>query len=885
MIEGRNNRGRQTLARRPLYAACFLALTAWGGIGPVHAQSSEAPRVYAIDAGTLEGALNQLSRQSQVQIVFRPDLVAGKRAAAISGQLTWRQALERLLLGSGLEYRQVADKTIVIQASEPRPAPASKPAETRKPAPAPAARADAPVADLERLTVTGTRIRGGTTPSPIITIGSDNIREEGFNDLGEVMRALPQNFSGGQNPGVASLGYSGGGIQNQNITGGSSPNLRGLGPDATLTLLNGRRMAFGGLSQVVDISAIPVEAVDRIEIVADGASAIYGSDAVGGVTNVILRRDFDGAALGARYGTATDGGLTTREYTATAGSTWTGGGLITTYRNASVDPIYARQRDYTAYLTDPMTLYPGIDEDSVLLSAHQSLGNVAEIHLDAFRTKREQLYNLYAGGNTNVRATPDSTTSLVAPSIDFFLPNDWTLSIGGAWSKNELIQTQDDEQIGTGEITYSTRECLCHESRIYELGAEGPLFRLPGGDARLAAGAGYRTNDYRHENYTQAFTYARGDESSRFAYLELHLPLIGEDSGASAAKRLELTAALRREDYDSFGGVNNPKLGIVYGPNPNFTLKASWGKSFKAPTLHQRYYFQAITLDPASRLGGVGYGEDATALSVTGGNPNLGPERARSWTASLAFHPEAFPGLESEVTWFDIDYTNRAVEPVASFFQSLSNPAYAQFVDYTPTEQEQAALIAAGGAFYNRIGVPYDPNDVIAIVYARYVNVARQRIRGLDLSASYRLDVGSGRLVIRGAGSWLDSSQQTTPGQGSFDLAGTLNNPPKFTSRLGAVWTQGGFTASAFANYKAGVLDTVEHQKTASFTTFDATLRYAIPHREGPWSGLEFSLAAQNLFDRAPPLQAAWFIYAPPYDTTNYSAVGRFLSISVEKRW
>src|SRR3546814_19176612 len=91
-------------------------------------------------------------------------------------------------------------------------------------------------------------------------------------------------------------------------------------------------MAYGGIAQAIDISAIPVEAVDRIDIVADGASAIYGSDAVGGVANVVLKRDFDGFALGARYGTATDGGLATREYTATAGHVWSSGGLIATYK-------------------------------------------------------------------------------------------------------------------------------------------------------------------------------------------------------------------------------------------------------------------------------------------------------------------------------------------------------------------------------------------------------------------------------------------------------------------------------------------------------------------------------------------------------------------------
>src|SRR3546814_6239264 len=117
-------------------------------------------------------------------------------------------------------------------------------------------------------------------------------------------------------------------VCSSDLTGGSSLNLRGAGADATLTLLNGRRRSYGGLYDSVDISAIPVEAVDRIEIVADGASAIYGSDAIAGVGNVILRRDFEGVMLGARYGTTAGGGMTTREYSGTTGAEWRGGGLI-----------------------------------------------------------------------------------------------------------------------------------------------------------------------------------------------------------------------------------------------------------------------------------------------------------------------------------------------------------------------------------------------------------------------------------------------------------------------------------------------------------------------------------------------------------------------------
>src|SRR3546814_21195344 len=91
-------------------------------------------------------------------------------------------------------------------------------------------------------------------------------------------------------------------VCSSDLTGGSSLNLRGAGADATLTLLNGRPRSYGGLYDSVDISAIPVEAVDRIEIVAEGASAIYGSDANAGVGTVLLRRAFERGLLGATYG-------------------------------------------------------------------------------------------------------------------------------------------------------------------------------------------------------------------------------------------------------------------------------------------------------------------------------------------------------------------------------------------------------------------------------------------------------------------------------------------------------------------------------------------------------------------------------------------------------
>ena len=884
-----NTAGKRSCRGTVRSALCVaLCMALYAALPTAQAQTAtatESLRQYDIPAGSLSTALGAWGAQSDRQLVFAPDLVAGKQSHGVSGRYGPEQALTQLLAGTGLAWERVDGQTYALKQAPPP----TNTNQKRVPKPEPASSAATQkIKMLDTVTVTGTRIRGGATPSPVITIGSEQIQEEGFADLGEVIRSIPQNFNGGQNPGVGAERSGSGGVANQNATGGSALNLRGLGPDATLTLLNGRRLAYDGVAQAVDISAIPVEAVDRIEIVPDGASAIYGSDAVGGVANVILKRDYEGVTVGARYGGATEGGLATHEYTLTGGTRWSSGGLIATYKDTSTDPLYARQRDYTAYMFDPSSLYPGSDLRSGLVGLHQSIGDSVELRLDAFKTHRQQDTYPYNTGlsPSYYHVATETTTSMVSPSIQIYLAGDWTLSIGGSWGKDESVQDQSRVDIATGAPTTIYHSCSCNDAFSYEIGAEGALFAMSGGDARLAVGAGARRNEFVQSNYLAGTNYAGGDESSRFAYAELGLPLVGSNSGVAGVHRLELTGAVRGEDYDSFGSITTPKLGLIYDPNSDFTLKTSWGKSFKAPTLFQLYQVQVAELFPPSFFGGAGYDPDATVLSLWGGNPDLEAERATSWTVAAVFHPEALPALEAELTWFDIDYTNRVEAPITTLYGSaLNNPRYAQFIDYSPTVQGTEEAIASASAFYNYAGKPYDPDDVVAIIYAQNFNVARQHIKGLDLSSSYRFDLGPGHLAVRGSATWLDSSQQNTSEEDAYEIAGTLFNPAKIKGRLGAVWSQGGFAASTFVNYTGGVMDTANGRKTASFTTFDATLRYATGQGGGALSGMAFALSAQNLLNRNPPLHEVPISYWPPYDSTNYSAIGRFLNLSITKHW
>jgi outer membrane receptor protein involved in Fe transport len=379
-----------------------------------------------------------------------------------------------------------------------------------------------------------------------------------------------------------------------------------------------------------------------------------------------------------------------------------------------------------------------------------------------------------------------------------------------------------------------------------------------------------------------------GDENVRFAYAELSVPFVSPALAIPGVHRLEFSAAVRGEDYDSFGRVTTPKFGVIYDPTADVTLKTSWGKSFKAPTLLQRYESGDAYLWSAAAVGASGLPADATALMSYGGNSDLRPERARTWTTSLVFHPEALPGLNAELTWFDIDYTDRVVEPINNYQQALNDPAYADFVDLSPTPEQIHDLLAVyNNAFYNLSGVAYDPSKVVAILHDEYVNAVGQRIKGVDLSGSYRFDLGGGRLTVRGSASWLDSTQTTSPGQPKQVLEGTVANPARLNGRIGAVWTSGGFSASGFVNYTSGLINGFAPvpEKTASFTTLDTTINYNTRERAGALSGMTFELSVQNLLNRAPPLYTAVNPTWVPYDATNYSAIGRFVSVSVSKHW
>ncbi len=218
---------------------------------------------------------------------------------------------------------------------------------------------DQPI-ELSTFVVTGSNIptAADRTDVPVTVLGKKDIQQSGLSaDVLDILRSRMPEVAGRSNAGKSNATN-----RNQFTAGGSQLSLRNL---ATLVLLNGRRMATSGINAAgglnfVDVSQIPTAAIDHIEVLTDGASAIYGSDAVGGVVNVILKSDYQGAEIGGRYAVTNNTG----RYSERSGYIIAGGGtkgvnLTITGSWSKTDPLWQSQRPFIAYNPRSGTALPG----------------------------------------------------------------------------------------------------------------------------------------------------------------------------------------------------------------------------------------------------------------------------------------------------------------------------------------------------------------------------------------------------------------------------------------------------------------------------------------------------------------------------------------------
>ncbi|MCW8125022.1 TonB-dependent receptor plug domain-containing protein [Microbulbifer halophilus] len=192
---------------------------------------------------------------------------------------------------------------------------------------------------VEEVIVTGSRIARDPLSStgPITIVDSEAISRSGVGTVDELLRELPSMGTQGTNAN-----------DNNGGNGLSFVDLRNLGSARTLVLVNGRRFvsSSSGVSSAVDMNNIPVDMIDRIEVLTDGASAVYGSDAVAGVINVVMKKSYDGVKVSARAGATDDGGGENGELSITFGNEGARGGFVGNITHSQRDEISFNDRDW-----------------------------------------------------------------------------------------------------------------------------------------------------------------------------------------------------------------------------------------------------------------------------------------------------------------------------------------------------------------------------------------------------------------------------------------------------------------------------------------------------------------------------------------------------------
>lgn len=831
-----------------------------------YCQTANASR-YDLPSQALETSLRAVARMSGRDIIISTGAVEGKVAPELHGSFTPDEAVRRLVSGSGVAVRLTADAVLI----------GSNLLKDRNDRVAQDGPGD--------IVVTGSRIRKAPTPSHVVVQTQEQMRDAGQNTLMEVIRTIPQNFNGGQNPGIGQqVPVQSGG---SNIGAASSINLRGLGSDATLTLVNGHRLPYSSSRSSIDVSSIPFLAIDRIEIVADGASALYGSDAVGGVANILLKRDYDGVLTSARFGAATDGGYEQQQYGVLAGRHWSTGGIVAAYEFERDTEIVARQRSYAAEVSPGLTLFPSIKRHNVMIGAHQEISPEVNVAVDGLYNKRWSTtrYQTFPQTKWFVNGNEQNSTTesfVVAPSVTFSPSTSWEVTAAGVYGEE---RARFDYRPYRNGVLSRSAGCYCNTAKSVEVNADGELLALPAGALKVAFGTGYRENRLFVESTIGSTQPLDGRQKVYYAFGEVSVPLIAPSLASPLGDALTLSAAARYENYRGIDKVISPKLGAIYSPTGDVDLKLSWGKSFKAPTLYQQFTQSRVDLDSPAYFGGSAYPTGSTILFMWGGNPNLEPERATTWSTTLSLHPRSLSRLRLDVSYFQVKYRDRVVIPLTYTQQALSNPIYADLVERNPSAARVTEVVEAANRFDNYTAGLLDPSSVVAIINSAYLNATQQDVRGVDATLSYdvRLGGNAGELKLSGNAGYIDSHQRLSDLQPETNLAGTLYNPPHFRARAGGVWKSGDTVASAFVNYTGGVSDVRSSTpvQVSSMTTVDLSVHYKIGRI------FQVGVAAQNVLNQAPGVIATNPVYAyeAPYDSTNYSPFGRVVSFSLTANW
>lgn len=942
------------------------------------AVASETTFELNIPSMEADQALLKLSEIMKRQIMISKGVDADFTVKQLKGEYSLQSALDSLLSGTGLVYEVTAEGLIVVSNPEANQV---NEADNDK--------------SVEEVVVTGTRLRNSAPTSPVVVITREDMDKQGLVTAADIVRSLPQNFSS-VNSGNTTLNR---GETGSFSLGTTTADLRGLGPDATLVLVNGRRMAgspvFDGGQ--VNLNSIPATAIDRVEVILDGASAIYGSDAIAGVINFILKEDYVGATTKVRYDNSAHDG-DSFNLSQTVGWGWDSGNALVALDYRETDGVNSKKSGFVSSDLRPQGgadyrrsgassagsppliyesffgFFPGdfigalpdsfdgteswseSDLLGTLVPLDRVAGDVAStpgsettslnIHLkQEFSESVSSFVDVMYSTSEFEASTGVASTSLLIPASNPFnqlnrevfvnplfnnittgtasemerinistgvhidLPfADWQLKLEGTYGIEErkgdnLRLVIPDELRETGNVfanldalnigqylVVDSTDSPERDTKSFELSANGSLFSISGGDVALAVGYNYRPEelDYSASDVLTNVTNASSSQlklDNQAYFFEASVPLVSSENAIPGVQSLLMSLAGRYEEYEFDGQfvVNgpqetksfeefSPKVGLRWDLNDQFLVRASWGESFKAPSLpdlfgrttYQAFFGTFPIFDPRNQIA-------TTAIFGRGGNSDLEPETSETKTLGFEWRPTFSDGLTFAATYTDIEWDNKIVTVRGFDVGAIGNTAVADalgLLDYNVSVEN-------GG----------DGDSTTLDAWpTRPANLASRASESLDALVNYQFENNLGEFEVELVAVWtIDNFDVITADSPEVERVETEQGPDKLVMKAHLGWSHGSYGANLFARYSSSYannsssfgIETVD-KRVEHYITYDITGFYDFGN------GLKVTGGMLNLTNQKFPFFDNEF---SSYDSRRVDPRGRLIYMEVSKEF
>lgn len=774
-------------------------------------------------------------------------------------------------------------------------------------------------AQTQTIEITGSRIKRTDAEGalPITTYTREDLESSGVTTVAEFVRQMPFAQAGNFRPqsGSSWPGFAG-------------ADLRGLGGERTLILLDGRRVPKAAqVGSAADMNTIPMAAIERVEVLLDGASAIYGSDAIGGVINFITRKDFQGAEVSVGYTDPVTKGGSKREFSAVLGLSGDKGRVLGGFTNTKRGMVFTNQRPWgqtrgasvfgnNAYVlsSGAYVPIPGPDGTCEGLGANfYTAGGLCVYDFNAVAADEQEIENqaVFVRGeyqfapdwsiylNTSVsrvnsfgRYAPVPGAVFLAadapgnplPGEDIFLLHryaaagnrddysttnlyDFGAGIKGRIGSvdvdfgarqtesnfkrlgyNYIVANLAAEAINDGSYDITdpynapvevlngikatiSRDAIYNVKEIYA-NATAPLFKMSGGDVSFSVGAEFRRERYsdQYDSLSEAGQILGSSGNSAGGTRDIS-SVMGEML-FPITKTLEASLSARFEKYSDYGSDFSPKASVKFKPLPNFLLRGSVGKGFRAPSLDiltQQTTFSAESIeDPRT----------CAVLPCTDGaiqrdtfftaNPELTSEKSDQFSIGAVW--DATPNVSLKA-----DYWSVKIKDVVGTVTAQ------EIVDRDNGDDPRP--IPAG------LGVTRNPlTGAIQSITAGYANEGTLKTTGLDLSVDFRWNAAAfGK--FRHNIAWSHMFKYDSDGD---DLAGT-QGLPKNRANVTNNWTMGAVDVSWNVNYigKNGTITAAGlDRRTKAYLTHDLQFNWVPPMIKGG----KLTLGVLNLGDKRPEL-------------------------------